>query len=121
MNIKNYFFALLLSFSFYGCAILWFGAGAGIGITGYKYLNGQLEFTCSNSMDQVYKATKLAFKSLKIELLSEYRDALEAKITGIRGNGDKVKVKLKNIENNNTWVGIRVGVGRQRSIKYIKK
>ena len=117
MKVKICFLILFLG-NLYGCAILWFGAGAGIGVTGYKYLNGQLEFTCNKSLNQVYKATKHSFESLKIDIISEYRDPFEAKITGIRKNGDKVAVKIKNIGNNSTWIGIRIGLlgDRQASI-----
>ncbi|WP_461833555.1 DUF3568 family protein [Desulfothermus sp.] len=120
MKFKNYFL-ILFFVNLYGCAIFWFGAGAGVGVTGYKYLNGQLEFTCNNSLNHVYRATKLTFDSLKIELSSEYRDLLEAKIIGIRKNGDKVTVKMKNIGNNSTWVGIRIGFLGDREASLVIK
>ena len=117
MKFKNYFLILFLG-NLYGCAILWFGAGAGVGAGAYKYLNGQLEFTCNKSLNQVYKATKLSFKSLKIETISEYKDPFEAKIVGIRKKKDEVRVKMKNLGNNSTWIGIRIGLlgDRQASI-----
>ena len=62
------------------CAVLWFGAGASIGIVGYKYIEGQLEITYTKPYDQVYNAAKKSLIDSKIIILKEYKSLSDAKL-----------------------------------------
>ncbi len=103
-----------------GCAVLWLGAGAGIGVAGYKYYNGHLETRYYTSYNNVFNACKLALKNLNITIEKQYKDPIEATVEGIRLNGSKVKIKIKNV-GNYVVVKIRVGLlGDLEASKLIK-
>lgn len=114
------FLFIISLFTLNGCAILWFGAGTGIGITGYKYYKGELETKYYANYIKVYNASKLALKNLNITIEKQYKDSIEGYLEGYRLNGSKVKIKVKNI-GNYVIVKIRVGLlGDLEASKLIK-
>lgn len=119
--MKKNFLTLILSFSILnGCAAIWLGAGAGVGVVGYKYYEGELETRYYASYEKVYNACKLSLKNLNIIIEKQYKDPIEAHLEGIRPNGTKVKITIKNV-GTYKLVKIRVGfLGDLEASKLIK-
>ncbi len=110
---------MLISIS--GCAVLWFGAGIGLGIGGYKYLNGRLEVTYAAPFIRVFDASKSSLKELQINIIKEYRDLIDGEIIGKKADGKQVEIKIKNKGPNLTWLSIRVGILGDRDESMIIK
>ncbi|MBW2057422.1 MAG: DUF3568 family protein [Deltaproteobacteria bacterium] len=85
------------------------GVGAGAGIGSYSYIKGELKADYPYPYDQTWKASLAALKRLEVEVADQQRDALGGKITGKRGDGKPVVVKIKDKGLGVTTVGIRVG------------
>ncbi len=120
--MKRLFFIVFCPLVLSGCAIIWLGAGAGIGIGGYKYFEGQLEIIYKGTTyDRVYNVSKQALKNLKISLVKLEKDPIEAKLVAKRPDGQKVVIKIKNLPSGDVWVGIRVGLLGDRTASEIIK
>lgn len=93
-----------------GCAVLVAGiAGAGAGVGTYRYVEGSLERDYMGPMPKVLKASLVALDDLKIAPNLEREDDSGALIRSIMNDGTKVTVNLKEISDNQTEVGVRVG------------
>ncbi len=113
---------ILCPFIFSGCALIWLGAGAGIGIGGYRYFEGQLEIIYKGTTyDRVYNVSKEALKNLKISLIKLEKDPIEAKLIAKRPDGEKVVLKIKNLPTGDVWLGIRVGLLGDRDASEVIK
>ncbi len=119
---------LLLGFVLIGvlglcsCAAVLVGAGAGIGIAGYKFVEGQLEVSYIAPYDKVWQATKLALSDLHITTEKVEKDAINAEIKAKKADGKMVIIKIKNKPSGMVWVGIRVGIfGDKDASMIIKK
>ncbi len=109
--MKRFIFVLMLPVLLGGCALVWMGAGAGLGIGGYKYFQGQLEIIYKGTTyERVYEVSKQALKQLDITLVKLEKDPIEAKLVAKRPDGEKVVIKIKNLPTGDVWVGIRVGL-----------
>ena len=93
-----------------GCAVLVAGvAGAGAGVGTYRYVEGKLKSDYMGPKPKVLKASLVALDDLRIAPNLEREDDYSALIRSIINDGTKVTVNLKEISDNQTEVGVRVG------------
>jgi len=90
-----------------GCFMLVVGAGAGVG--GYAYVQGELSRTYKASVKRTYDACMSALKSMKMAVKGGKQDALGGDIVAHRADGTIVRVRLKAMGADQTKVGIRIG------------
>lgn len=110
MNKKRYLVALLPGIILLsGCAIAWFGAGAGLGVGAYRYVQGTLEADYSLPYDEAWEATNTALADLYISVTNSVNEGNKGKIEAIRKDGKHVTVKLQYKSPDVTSINIRVG------------
>jgi hypothetical protein len=110
MNKTRYLVALLPGIIFLsGCAIAWFGAGAGLGVGAYRYVEGTLEADYSLTYDEAWETTNTALANLYISVTNSVNEVNQGKIEAIRKDGKHVIVKLQNKSPDVTSINIRVG------------
>lgn len=102
-------FAVLLVVFLYGCAPVWLGVGAGVGIGTYKYIEGNLERDYPFSYKKAWDTTNEALANLKISISSSLKEGDSGTIEAVRKDGKKVAVQLKDRGQNITSIAIRVG------------
>jgi hypothetical protein len=107
---------IVVALTLSNCTAALIGAGAGSGIGTYSYLNGELTVDYPYSYDDTWQASLTAFERLRIELISQARDSLSGRITGKRGDGKTVVVKIKDKGLGVTTVGVRVGTFGNRDV-----
>lgn len=115
--------AVLFLLSLTGCAaLIGAGAGAGAGVTGYRFIEGELEVNYTKPYEQVWQATNMALKDLEMAIEESEKDQLGAKIKALRADGTKVVIKLKRRPSGITRVKIRVGMlGDQEASDFIER
>jgi hypothetical protein len=110
MNKTRYLVALLPGVIFLsGCAIAWLGAGAGLGVGAYRYVEGTLEADYSLTYDEAWEATNTALANLYISVTNSVNEGDKGKIEAIRKNGKHVIVNLQYKSPDITSINIRVG------------
>lgn len=110
MNKTRYLVALLPGIILLsGCAIAWFGAGAGLGVGAYRYVEGTLEADYSLTYDEAWEATNTALTDLYISVTNSVNEGDKGKIEAIRKDGKHVIVKLHYKSPDVTSINIRVG------------
>lgn len=108
---------LICSLSFlYGCAIAWFGVGAGVGIGAYKYVEGRLEREYPLSYSRAWDATNSALANLQISISNSTKGATKGDINSVRKDGKRVLVSLKDRGQSVTTISVRVGMLGDRSL-----
>jgi len=113
---------LIVLLSLCGCAAVLVGAGAGGGIAGYKFIEGELQVEYIAPYERVWQATTLALKDLNIRTEKVEKDAISGKIKARRADNSVVTIKIKNKPSGIVRVGIRVGIfGDEEASKLIKK
>ena len=90
-----------------GCFLLLVGAGAGIG--GYAYAEGELSRTYNAPVKRAYDACVEVLKSMKMAVKGAKQDALGGDIVAHRADGTVVRVQLKAMGAEQTKVGVRIG------------
>ncbi len=104
----------------YGCAAVWLGVGAGTGIGAYKWYEGNLVRNYSLSYLKAWDITNTALANLKISITDSIDEGTKGTIKGMRSDGTKVVVKLKDIGPKVTSIGVRVGLlGNQKDAERI--
>lgn len=103
-----------------GCAIAWFGVGAGLGVSAYRYIEGALERDYALTYDAAWEATNTALSNQFISVKDSTNDGTRGKIEAIRKDGKNVLITLKYKQKTVTSVKIRVGIlGNQEEAKHI--
>jgi len=107
----------------HGCTTaVMLGVGAGAGLGTYSYIKGELKVDYPYPYERTWNAALTALERLEIEVDSRERDSLGGKITGKKGDGKLVVVKIKDKSMGITGVGVRVGVfGDQEASRSIQK
>lgn len=110
MNKTRYLVALLPGVILLsGCAIVWLGAGAGLGVGAYRYVEGTLEADYSLTYDEAWEATNTALANLYISVTNSVNEGDKGKIEAIRKDGKHVIVNLQYKSPDITSINIRVG------------
>ncbi len=99
-----------------GCAAVLLGVGAGIGIGTYKYIEGNLERDYPLSYSRAWDDSNTALTSLKISITSSNNEGVKGTIEGVRQDGSKVTVKLKDKGQNVTLIKVRAGILGDREL-----
>ena len=90
-----------------GCFLLLVGAGAGVG--GYAYVQGELSRTYNAPVKQTYDAAIGVLKAMKMAVKGAKQDALGGDIVAHQADGTVVRVRLKAKGAEQTEVGVRIG------------
>ncbi|MCK5512227.1 MAG: DUF3568 family protein [Thermodesulfovibrionia bacterium] len=102
--------ALLLSLVFLcGCEVVLLGAGAGLGVGTYRFIEGNLERTYPLSYTSAWDSTNTALSNLYISVTSSINEDVKGTIESVRKDGIKVVVVLTDRGQNVTDISIRVG------------
>ncbi|UCD34378.1 MAG: DUF3568 family protein [Nitrospiraceae bacterium] len=109
-KIKNCVLLLCVAFLLSGCAeALLIGAGAGMGVGTYMYVDGSLIVEYPLEYSRAWDAANTALERFQISISQSTNDAGKGVIAAVRQDGKKVTVKLKDKGFNVTSIGIRVG------------
>lgn len=106
--------AVLVAFTLTGCTwkqmltTVGLGAAAGAGVAGYYYVEGDLEADIEDDIDDVYDATLEALDDEGWDVEDKDLDDEDGKIVAEKGD-DTVTIKLKEKDDDETHVSIRVG------------
>jgi hypothetical protein len=108
--IKKSLILLLLSCCvlMVGCGAVFTGAAVGAGV--YTYLDGQLQRSYQAPFDKTNQACTATLKSLKITIIEEASDGINATIKAMRTDGTPVTIQTAMIEPRITEVSVRSGV-----------
>ncbi len=101
---------LIAIFFLYGCAAALLGVGAGVGIGTYKYIEGNLVRDYPLAYSNAWDTSNTALADLKISITSSSNEGDKGVIEGVRQNGKKIIVKLKDKGQNVTSIAIRAGI-----------
>lgn len=93
-----------------GCAAVWLGAGAGVGIGAYKYIKDNVVRDYPVSYTQAWDASNTALENLKISVTSSTNEGVQGAIEAVRQDGTKVVVKLTDKGQNVTSIAVRSGL-----------
>ncbi len=113
MKTASLLMALILSvFLMQGCAaVVGAGVGAGAGVAGYKYAEGNIETTYNYPLNQTVNASTAALKQSGIQVNDTRSDPTKATIQGTRkSDSTPVTVTLKPESPTKTQASIRVGM-----------
>ncbi len=97
--------AVLLS----GCAVALIGGGAALAVGAVAYKNGQLDAMDDVLYGNAWTAAQKAMTDLEYTTVSEKKDALQGEIVAQTGDGTKVHVVLKKMNDKTTKISIRYG------------
>ncbi|MFA6002472.1 MAG: DUF3568 family protein [Elusimicrobiota bacterium] len=89
-----------------GCFLL-LGAGAGVG--GYSYVQGELSRTYPAGLDAVWAATQQTLAGLTLKVSAQQKDGLGGTIEAARADGTQIRLKLEPGAAGVTTVRIRIG------------
>lgn len=102
---------LLIAIVFlYGCVAALIGVGAGVGIGTYKYIEGNLIRVYPLAYTRAWDVSNTTMADLKISITSSSNEGDKGAIEGVRQNGSKIMVKLKDKGQNVTSIAIRAGI-----------
>jgi hypothetical protein len=114
--------SLCLLFLTAGClAPLVVGAavGAGAGVAGYAYVNGELKSTESAPLDRAWTGTLAAMKDLEFPIVSQQKNAVQADLTVRNASDKKTTIQLKKVTEGATEIRIRVGTFGDESLSRV--
>jgi hypothetical protein len=95
----------------WGCALLVGGiVGAGLGVGGYRYVEGSVERDYPLSFHSAWDATNTALANLSISVSNSANEGDQGVIEAVRKDGRKVEIKMSDRGQNVTAVSIRVGL-----------
>lgn len=101
---------LLLSLTFlWGCALAWIGVGAGAGVGGMKYVEGKVVKQYPLEFERAWDATNTALANLGISITGILNEEVTGDIEGVRRDGVKVYISVKDMGQKVTSIAIRVG------------
>ncbi len=109
-RLKNAVIVISALFFFYGCAeVLLIGAGAGLGIGSYKYIDGRLSVDYPLEYDRAWNAMNRTLENFQISITSSTSESGKGEIAAVRKDGKKVSIKISDQGNKITNVSVRVG------------
>lgn len=91
-----------------GCGFVVTGTAVGAGV--YTYMDGQLQRSYQAPFDQTNQACMATLKGLKVAIIEESSDGLNATIKAQRTDGTPITIKTAMIEPKITEVSVRSGV-----------
>ena len=94
----------------YGCALAWFGVGAGIGAGTYRYIQGNVERDYRLSFDSAWEITNDALANRYISVTDSLNEGIKGTIEALQRDGKKVTIKLHEKGPKLTTITIRVGL-----------
>jgi hypothetical protein len=98
----------------YGCTALLIGAGAligaGVGVGTYKYVDGRLARNYPVEYSQAWEYSNTALENLFISLTDSINEGTEGKLQGVKQDGTKVIISLKDKGQGVTYISVRVGL-----------
>ena len=98
-----------------GC-ILGLVVGAGLGVAGMKYINGEGKASFGASLEQTRIATNQALEDLSWTPVDKGHDALIARIGALTAEGKDIKIEIKGESDKVSMVSIRVGTWGDKTI-----
>ncbi|MBI5741145.1 MAG: DUF3568 family protein [Nitrospirae bacterium] len=93
----------------WGCELALIGLGAGVGIGTYKFIEGELARQYPVEYNKAWDVTNTALSNLQISVAGSLNEGVKGDIEGIRKDGVKVYVSLKDMGQKVTHIGVRVG------------
>ncbi len=115
-GIRKLCILLSMLFLLSGCAsILLLGAGAGLGVASYMYVDGRLSVEYPLEYSRAWDAANSALESMEISVSSTSNEMGKGSIDAVRKDGKKVSVILKDKGNKITVIAIRVGTFGDRT------
>jgi len=106
---KKLIFLAVSLFFLYGCELALLGIGAGGGIAGYKYYEGQTSTELPLKYSSAWNATNKALENLNISISTSDNRDTQGTITGLQKDGKSVSIKLKERSQWVTAITVRVG------------
>lgn len=103
-------FVLLSSlFLLGGCELALLGVGAGVGVGTYKLIEGKIERQYPVEYQRAWDAANTALANLQISVTASMNEGVKGEIEGVRKDGSKVYLSLKDMGQRVTAIGVRVG------------
>lgn len=91
-----------------GCVAVF--AGAGLGVAGYQFSQGELEYSVYANVDKSRKAADAVIKQRGWDVKEQTRDVTTAYFRCITGDGTQVKIDISRRSPDFTRVAVRYGV-----------
>lgn len=82
-------------------------------------IRGDLETPESASVDEGYRATVAAFRSLELELGDVAKDAFSAKVAGADSRGKRIDVRIIHLAERRIEIRIRVGTLGDKKLSHL--
>ena len=92
-----------------GCLVP-IAVGAGMGVAGYEYNQGELEYSVYAGVDKSWKAATAVIKERGWEIKEQTKDATGAFLRCIAQDGTQIKVDISRRTADFTRVAVRYGV-----------
>lgn len=92
-----------------GCVVP-IAVGAGVGVAGYEYTQGELEYSVYANVDKSRKAADAVIKNRGWEVKEQTRDVTTAYFRCITPDGTQVKIDVSRRSPDFTRVAVRYGV-----------
>lgn len=99
-----------------GCSSVTVGGANGAGT--YTYSGGNMRGNENAVLDRVWSATQAAMKDLEFTVISQQKDALQARLIARTALDKKIEINLTKISENLTEVKIRVGSFGDQNLSY---
>jgi hypothetical protein len=93
-----------------GCAAIWLGVGAGVGIGTYKYVEGNVIREYPIEYSRAWDASNEALLNLKMSVTSSNDEGAKGKIEAVKQDGSKVVIKIKDKGQNVTSITVKSGL-----------
>jgi hypothetical protein len=93
-----------------GCAAIWLGVGAGVGIGTYKYVEGNVIREYPIEYARAWDASNEALLNLKMSVTSSNDEGAKGKIEAVKQDGSKVVIKIKDKGQNVTSITVKSGL-----------
>ncbi len=101
---------LLLSLTIlWGCELALIGAGAGLGVGAYRYIEGNVARMYPLSFNSGWDATNKALANLYISVSNSINEGAKGAIEGVQKDGTKVVIRLEDRGQSVTDISVRVG------------
>jgi len=108
-NTKKLILLAVSLFFLYGCELALLTIGAGGGVVGYKYFEGQGSSEFPLAYSKAWDVTNTALENLKISIVSSDNDGTKGTIKGLQKDGKEVTIKLKERSQWVTTISVRTG------------
>jgi hypothetical protein len=104
------------------CVPATFLVGAGAGVAGYMYVEGELRVDYYRQHPAVWAAVNQAARDLNIQVLNRSQDEISGTLDGKMASGTKVRITTEKKTAEKTRMTVRVGyVGDEKQSRIIEK